>query len=143
MIKGWATFTIGLLAVVAILVGLALTGGPGQARKERRDRERESDLSSIGGLVDCLARENGNRLPKVPEATAQCDWQVRLADPFTGQPYVYEVTGLRSYRLCAGFELPADDPPGRNRPDAQGCISREFVPVVPDPPGAAATIPYR
>lgn len=143
MIKGWAAFAIALLAAVAVIAGLALTGGPGQARKERRDRERESDLSALARLVVCLARENGDRLPAALAITPQCDWQVRLADPFTGDAYRYEVTGPRSYRLCAGFELPPRRPSGPAARDATGCSARSFIPAGPQRPGAAATIPYR
>ncbi|MEF9602927.1 hypothetical protein O4J55_11450, partial [Paracoccus sp. PXZ] len=126
MIKGWATIAIALLAAVAVVAGLALTGGPGHARKERRDRERESDLADLGRLVVCLARENDDRLPEALETTPPCDWQVRLADPFTGVPYRYEVTGPRSYRLCAGFELPPRRSPGLAERDATGCSTRSF-----------------
>ncbi|KRW95763.1 hypothetical protein [Paracoccus sp. MKU1] len=143
MIKGWATIAIALLAAVAVVAGLALTGGPGHARKERRDRERESDLADLGRLVVCLARENGDRLPEALETTPPCDWQVRLADPFTGVPYRYEVTGPRSYRLCAGFELPPRRSPGLAERDETGCSARSFIPAGPQRPGAGATIPYR
>ncbi|WP_313351604.1 hypothetical protein [Paracoccus sp. (in: a-proteobacteria)] len=143
MTKGWATLAIALLAVVAIVAGLVLTGGPGQARKERRDRERESDLSHLSRLVGCLARENGNRLPESVRTTPGCDWQLRLADPFTGAPYHYEVTGPRSYLLCAGFELPQRPPHGLSDRDESGCIARVFIPAGPQRPAAGATIPYR
>lgn len=143
MIKGWATIAIALLAAAAVVAGLALTGGPGHARKERRDRERESDLANLGRLVVCLARENGDRLPETLATTPQCDWQVRLADPFTGAPYRYEVTGPRSYRLCAGFELPQPPRSGPWDRDAAGCSTRSFIPTGSQRPGAEAAIPYR
>ncbi len=149
MIKGWATLAIALLAATAVVAGLALTGGPGHARKERRDRERENDLANLGRLVVCLARENGDRLPEMLDTTPRCDRQVRLADPFTGEPYRYEVTGPRSYRLCAGFELPQRRSPGLADRDATGCSTRTFIPAGPQRPGAGpvsgagATIPYR
>ena len=38
--KGWATIAIALLAAAALGGGLALSGGPGQGRKERRDEAR-------------------------------------------------------------------------------------------------------
>lgn len=136
MIKGWATLAIGLLAVLAIVGGLILTGGPGQARKERRDRQRENDLSNLSAMVTCLARENGNRLPKTIAPDPQCDWQVVLEDGFTGQSYRYQVTGPRSYRLCAEFELPPTGPRTRGARDDAGCISHDFVPMPTQTPGA-------
>ncbi|MFC3570586.1 hypothetical protein [Paracoccus sp. TOH] len=141
MTRRWPTIAIGLLAAIAIVLGLALTGGPGQARKERRDRQREGDLSALATLVRCLADNNGRRLPARLETTPQCDWQARLADPFTGAPYRYEVTGPRSYRLCAGFELPEDRPPGLRDRDAEGCVRRDYLPSASAAP--AAPIPGR
>ncbi|SIR05136.1 hypothetical protein SAMN05421641_12235 [Paracoccus thiocyanatus] len=127
MTKGWAAIALALLAVAAVIAGLAATGGPGQARKERRDRERESDLANLSRLVLCLARENGDRLPATLKTSAECDWQLRLADPFTGAPYRYEAMDARSYRLCADFELP-QRPPILGDRDAAGCIHRSFAP---------------
>ncbi|CAM3230301.1 hypothetical protein SAMN04488021_1297 [Paracoccus aminovorans] len=141
--RGWPALVIGLLAALAVGAGLVLTGGPSEARKERRDRQRDSDLSALAGLVRCLAEHDHRRLPQVLAPTPDCDWQARLQDPFTGKPYRYEVTGPRSYRLCADFELPEDRPPGLRDRDAAGCVSREYLPGRRTAPGAEATIPYR
>lgn len=139
MIKGWPAMALTVVAAIAIGAGLALTGGPGQARKERRDQQRADDLSTLAGLVECLAGTNCGQLPDRLAVTLQCDWQAALNDPYTGQPYRYEATGPRSYRLCADFETP---PPGTRRPwgrDANGCIGRQYAPSPKS--GAAVTIP--
>ena len=139
MTKGWATVALLTVAAIVIGAGLALTGGPGQARKERRDQQRADDLSTLAGLVECLAGTNRGQLPDRLAVTLQCDWQAALNDPYTGQPYRYEATGPRSYRLCADFETP---PPGTRRPwgrDANGCIGRQYAPSPKS--GAAVTIP--
>lgn len=136
--KGWATAAIVALSVAAIVAGLALTGGPGTARKQNRDRDREQDLMALAAFVDCLATE-ANELPARIEPTRQCDRRLRMADPQTGAAYRYRVVDPGHYRLCADFELPPerpDDPWGR---DAQGCIARDFRPD----PARAATIPWR
>lgn len=141
--RGWPAIGIGLFAALAIGAGLVLTGGPGQARKERRDSQRDSDLSALSALVRCLAEQEGRKLPQRLQITDDCGAQARLEDPFTGQPYRYEVTGPRSYRLCAGFELPEERPPGLGDRDAAGCVSREYLPSLPDTPGGPATLLYR
>ena len=139
--KGWAAIAQAVIAAIVIGAGLALTGGPVEARKERRDRERESDLATLTGLVDCLAQENRGQLPDRLAPTSECDWQSDLADPFTGQPYRYERTGPRGYRLCAGFETPPPDTRGPWGRDHDGCISRQYIAASRD--GSAATIPFR
>lgn len=141
MTKGWATMALVAVAAIAVGAGLALTGGPGQARMERRDQQRENDLGTLAGLVDCLAATNRGQLPDRLAATPQCDWKSALDDPYTGRPYRYERIGPRSYRLCADFETPppvARGPWGR---DAEGCIGR--LNVLSPQSGAAATISYQ
>lgn len=130
MTKGWATAALAFAAVALVGAGLLLSGGPDQARKERRDRQRLDDLVALKALVDCLANANRGQLPDRLADSTQCSWPARLDDPFTGQPYRYAPTGPRSYRLCAGFETP---PPGGERfgpfmRDAEGCIGRLYVP---------------
>ena len=141
MTKGWATAAIVLIAALAIGAGLALTGGPGQARKERRDKQRENDLNMLARLVDCMATENRGQLPDALAPAPQCNWQVQLNDPFTKQPYRYQVTSPRSYQLCATFETPPPKTRGPWGRDENGCVSRQYIrspqsggPVVRTPP---------
>lgn len=137
MRSGWSAWLIAGLAMVAVAMGLYLTGGPDRARKEKRDREREQDLMVLANWVDCVAARNG-RLPKQLQDDAQCDWQVRRIDPFTDKPYLYEVLAPRRYRVCASFDLPPQHPGQRWGRDEGGCVVRDFIPH----PGAQATIPY-
>ncbi len=133
--RGWPALAIALLAALAVAGGLFLTGGPAEARKERRDRQRDGDLAALVGLVRCLAEHDGDRLPGKLAPSPDCDWVGELQDPLTGQPYRYLVTGPHGYRLCADFELPEDRPPGLRDRDAEGCVSREYLPkpALPDP----------
>lgn len=101
--RGWAVWAIALLAGVAVVAGLILSGGPMQGRKETRDRVRADDLTRIDGQVNCLA-QNGDPAPWELAATPACPDQPRLADPYTGAPYRVERVDDRNIRLCAGFE---------------------------------------
>ncbi|HWL57555.1 MAG TPA: hypothetical protein VNQ78_12915 [Paracoccus sp. (in: a-proteobacteria)] len=125
MAKGWTTIAIGAVSAVAIVLGLLVAGGPGHARKQKRDAQREQDLVAMASWVDCLARQSGS-LPAVLAPAEQCPWTERLADPYSQEPYRYSVTGPHSYSLCANFELPPQRPADRWRRNAEGCISREF-----------------
>lgn len=139
MLKGRAAFGIAALAVLAIVLGLVLTGGPGHARKERRDSTREQDLQALANWADCLATAQGKPASSL-ETTPMCQGGLRMADPADGTPYRYEVTGPRSYRLCATFELPPQRPNDSWGRNAAGCLNREYIAAAT--PGAAATIPY-
>ena len=141
--RGWSALAICLLAALAISAGLAVIGGPSEARKERRDRKRDDDLSDLTMLVRCLAEADGKRLPARLVPGGACPWQGALTDPLTGHPYRYQVTGPRSYLLCADYERPEDRAPALRRHDVQGCVQGHYLPSPPGPPGAAATLPYR
>ncbi|MGB8624453.1 MAG: hypothetical protein WCD16_16715 [Paracoccaceae bacterium] len=100
----WPAFLIAGLAVLAIGLGLAVTGGPGQGRKEHRDEARLSDLDRLSAQVQCLARAADGQLPQDLAPTTVCPGELRREDPYTGQPYRYEILTDRAYRICAGFE---------------------------------------
>lgn len=127
MTRGWATTGIVALAAVAVVLGLVLTGGPGHARKQKRDMQREQDLIALASVVDCVAQQR-QALPDSTDPTESCNWDARQTDPQTQAPYRYQVTAPDQYRICAEFELPPQRPLDRWGRDAQGCISREFKP---------------
>lgn len=111
--QGWASIAIAALAAGMVVAGLAIGGGPGQARKERRDETRLRDLDRISGHIACLSRDGQGRvMPTDLAETKGCPGPVPLTDSSTGAAYRFEPIDADSYRLCAGFELPAD-PPGR------------------------------
>jgi len=130
--KGWATIAIALLAAAALGGGLALSGGPGQGRKERRDEARHQDLQRLSSLVQCRANAEGG-LPADLLNTPACPETARREDPFTAAPYRYEAIDARSFRLCAGFELPLEPTQiwGASEIDAEaGCLVWHLPPVV-------------
>ena len=87
--QGWASLAIAALAAVLVIVGLAIAGGPMQARKERRDQARTDDLARLAAHVECLSQtEQGSMLPADLTATTSCPAPERLADD-NGAPYRY------------------------------------------------------
>ena len=112
-LQGRASLAIAALALIAVVLGLILGGGPMQARKERRDDMRLDDLMRLSNHINCLAVQ-GDRIvmPTDFAPTDGCPGPIRMADPYTDAPYRIEALADNRYRLCAGFELPADE----NRP---------------------------
>lgn len=129
-----AAMALAGLAVVGVVAGFVVTGGPVQARKERRDAIRENDLMALAQQVICLAQDGDGPVPARIAASEGCPFTGRIADPFTGAAYRYEVIDARSWRLCAGFETPPD-PATRWGPamrDNAGCsVHRLPQPVGP------------
>ncbi|MFV0384209.1 hypothetical protein [Paracoccus sp. (in: a-proteobacteria)] len=123
--RDWATMAITGLAVVAIVGGILVAGGPVQGRAERRDDLRRSDLNMLESQLRCLARER--RLLSVEIATTEaCPATPSLTDPVTGQPYRIEQIDAENLRLCASFEIPPSRDPARRDGmghfDDQGCM---------------------
>lgn len=105
--QGWASGAIAVLAAAAVAAGLALAGGPMQARKERRDDARMGDLQQLAGHISCLVGDSDiRRLPDDLGPTPGCPGPVALTDSRNGEPYRIESLGDGKYRLCASFELP-------------------------------------
>lgn len=139
--QGWASWAIAALAAAAVVAGLAIAGGPVQARKERRDDARAADLSRLSSHISCLVGDSGPReLPADLSATEGCPGPVPLTDSRSGEPYRIEPLADGKYRLCAAFELPPADPPyrwGGERRDGDCLIYTLPARPQPAPPAAA------
>lgn len=88
------------LAVAMIALGIWTVGGPEQARAERRDQQRMSDLNSLAHHLACLHRqglEPDDRAEACPEAA-------RRTDPRTDEPYRVDAISEEVVRVCARFE---------------------------------------
>lgn len=119
--QGAASWGIAALALVCVIGGLALAGGPGHARKERHDATRMDELRQLSVHIDCLVADSGaSRPPAELGETRGCPGPVSLNDPYTGQPYRVELLGDRKYRLCTTFELAPD----QTRPPRYGLPAR-------------------
>lgn len=121
------------LAFFAIGAGLAITGGPLQGRKERRDMVRYQDLTRLSQQAICLFGANELQGTQIG-STDTCPDDARLLDPYTQEPYRIEALDPRHLRLCASFELAEKEAPWVRRysPQWQGdCLVVELEPDVP------------
>lgn len=123
--NGTATAAIAICAAIAVVAGLFVSGGPIQARKEKRDETRLRDLQAINQNVYCRAAELG-RLPEQPENSETCPEDFPADDPFTGEPYGYSRIDDRNWRVCAALELP-DLVPGAGFAEEYDASSGCFV----------------
>lgn len=96
---------LAVCALLAVIAGLVVGGGPMQARAENRDAARMEDLRRIDAQVLCQADALG-RAPASPETTASCPADFPTLDPFTAQAYRYIRIDDRHWRVCATFENP-------------------------------------
>jgi hypothetical protein len=109
-------FWLGGAAVVVVLAalvaGLFVIGGPGEARLERLDTERTEDLRRIEQAVDEVWRHADTLPPSLDSLRAANRLAPDdLTDPTTGEPYDYRVLSDSTYELCATFDRASDDTP--------------------------------
>lgn len=114
----------GALAVIvagACIAGLVITGGPGQARKEKEDAARLAAVSQTAYALACYQQAKG----EIPEDLAQVDaalddaatgirepgrcLDARIAaDPVTGAPFRLQRAGTGVTHICATFAAKHD-----------------------------------
>lgn len=99
----WTVWVLIGVVALAVVLGLVVTGGPAQGRREKRDELRLADLQVLMNRVQCRATETG-ALPADLSPTPPCAGDLRLDDPYTGTPYRYEILSPDSFRVCAAFE---------------------------------------
>ncbi|GHF08915.1 hypothetical protein GCM10016455_32370 [Aliiroseovarius zhejiangensis] len=100
-----APLLIGTVVLAAIAAGLAITGGPGSARAEKRDMARLADLRTLAAFVRCVAQTTG-QVPETLTPVEECGTDLPLTDRASQTPYRYEALSETSFRLCAAFERP-------------------------------------
>ncbi|MDP3956228.1 MAG: DUF5671 domain-containing protein [bacterium] len=115
-VKAIEWFTVALV-IFSVVFGFIITGGPGQARLERYDSVRMSNLQQIEQAVNWYA-DTFNGLPETLAVVAEVASErapyyaeMRLSDPATNESYGYKSKSINSekgevsYELCASFDV--------------------------------------
>jgi len=103
LLAAFVVVTLGALAG-----GFLIIGTPAEQRALSFDKKRSNHLLQIANAVDVHWEHNGQLPASLDEVTNL--WVREAADPETGAPYRYQVTGERSYQLCATFAQKQDEP---------------------------------
>jgi hypothetical protein len=131
------------IAAVTVVGGIAFVGSPVSERLRKLDGQRVEDLRGIRSAADryCLGpnarRPDGAPPVMVNPIPASLDELARLAveerpnvaDPATGEPYGWRVTGDSSFEVCATFDAPRDEPfeVEWNHPAGRACFTFDLV----------------
>ncbi|MGB5701500.1 MAG: hypothetical protein WBM48_01665 [Polyangiales bacterium] len=99
-------FALAVSAAVAtaVIVGLFVVGSPGDARIQKLDRRRVSDLYEIVDSVNAYWRRKESLPPDFQALSDEVHF-VPHSDPETGQLYDYRALDNGTYELCATFAL--------------------------------------
>jgi hypothetical protein len=89
----WAV-VVGLILLVAIVLGFAVIGSPRTQRLMRWDNQKISDLQNLQWQVINYWQMNGMIPENMPNIAL---------DPQTGSPYEYRKKGDLQFELCASF----------------------------------------
>ncbi len=99
----WLAIAASILVVATLVAAIVVMGSPGSQRESRLDRKREQDLKRIVSAID-MRTAAGKPLPAdLAGLASEPGRRLSIVDPATGAPYAFEITGDRSYRLCAVF----------------------------------------
>lgn len=104
-IFAWGT---SLFVLLSIVFGFMLMGSPSTQRLKRLDADRVFALQSIQWQIVNYWQQK-EELPKaLDDLEDTISGYIVPVDPSTGESYVYDVIGERTFRLCATFELPSE-----------------------------------
>ena len=93
---------LALLSLAVIVAAVLTIGGPEQARAERRDAQRMTDLHTLGRHLTCLLDQE----LELGDTSDTCPPPPQVADPKTSDPYQITRTSHVIFRVCANFERP-------------------------------------
>lgn len=91
-----------LAVVAAVVAGLALAGSPGDARLQRLDRQRVSDLYRIADGINMYWARHQTLPPDLETLLEELAFDPYV-DPDTGLPYTYRIVASDRYEICATF----------------------------------------
>lgn len=99
----WLMIVAGVVVVATLAVAMSTLGSPATQREQQLDERRVHDLERIVTAVDAYV-DTHDVLPVTLDVVArQPGRSLPLTDPVDRTPYTYQVTGKRTFKLCATF----------------------------------------
>lgn len=94
---------VAILAVATIVAGFFIVGTPAQARLQRFDAQKVSDLQNIQSQVVYFWQAKQKLPAAITDLNNSLNYGPVPMDPQSGQPYSYQSTGALTFKLCAAF----------------------------------------
>lgn len=95
--------SVGLLLVAVIASGFLILGSPAQVRLSRFDDQKVNDLQNIQWQIVNYWQQKQKLPIALSDLSDSISGFIAPADPQSSEPYMYEVTGKLSFKLCATF----------------------------------------
>ncbi len=96
-------YAFGAVAILTVVAGFFIIGSPTDIRLMRLDDQKQNDLSNIQWQVVNYWQTKEILPSKLEDLSDPISGNIIPVDPQSGQPYVYTVTGARTFKLCAMF----------------------------------------
>ena len=94
---------VAVLATVVIVAGFFIVGTPMQARFARFDEQKVYDLQNIQSQVIAYWQAKQKLPSSIADLNNSLSYSPVPVDPQTGESYVYQTTGMLSFKLCTTF----------------------------------------
>lgn len=115
MTSGWGVRILGSIVIATVIAAVAgaliILGPPKVQRQHKFDERRIQDLMSIENTVNSFWVRHKALPPDILTLSREPGFSLPMTDPERGNPYVFEVTGLDSFRLCAEFSFDSAETP--------------------------------
>lgn len=106
--KTWA-IVVGVVILLAIILGFSVIGSPQKQRLLRHDNQRLMDLQSLQWSVTNYYQQTRMLPASLNDINDGLTGSYVPVDPQTGEQYEYRRTGQLSFEICATFNLPQEE----------------------------------
>ena len=98
-----------VVVVVAVAVGLVLSGSPAAERARRLDARRVEDFVRISSAIDLYFVRQHTLPANLTNLGPPSGPSLSLTDPATSETYEYRTLAAKRYELCAAFSAPSNE----------------------------------
>lgn len=93
----------GVVVVATIAAAIVVMGSPSAQRAAKLDSRRVRDLDRIVDVIGNHVEREHSLPPDLATLAREPGRRLAIVDPVDNSPYAYEITGARTFRLCAVF----------------------------------------
>jgi hypothetical protein len=112
----WLAVAAGVVVVATVVAAIVVMGSPSAQRTAKLDDRRVRDLDRIVDVIGHYVEREHSLPPDLATLAREPGRRLAIVDPVDGSPYGYEITGARTFRLCAVFATDtAKSPEGSER----------------------------
>jgi Domain of unknown function (DUF5671) len=98
----------GAAVLIIVIVGIFTAGSPARARSAAFDDQKVNNLRVVQIHIVTYWTSKGRLPNSLDDLVDSIAGFTPPVDPQSRQPYVYRVTGPRTFELCATFNLPSE-----------------------------------